>query len=179
MHTLLKLLLVTTLALITSVANAAFVNSTSGVGGKSGSFNETTNLGQVSVRSQDRFDQGYAYSQLEDTFTTAGVFSFDWKLVENNSSSTAGYLLNGNKIQLAFANDSLTEPTGTTTVTLVAGDAFGWFVESNLFGTGAFSSFDLSNASFTASPSAVPEPASAWLFGSALLVFAGVRRKQA
>lgn len=179
MHTLLKLLLVTTLALITSVANAAFVNSTSGVGGKSGSFNETTNLGEVTVQSLDRFDQGYAYSQLEDTFTTAGVFSFDWQLLGNNSSSTAGYLLNGNKIQLAFTNDSITKSTGTTTVTLAAGDAFGWFVESNLFGSAAKGSFSLRNASFTASPSAVPEPALAWLFGSSLLVFAGVRRKQA
>jgi len=179
MHKLIKFLLAMTFVFTASVANATFVNSTSGLGDNGGDFSETTGIGFVSVMGRERSDFGDAYSQLTNTFNTAGIFSFDWVLfVSGTTSATGGYLLNGNKIQLGFTDDFFTDPSGTTSVTLAAGDTFGWYIEAQIRGDSARGNLNLSNASFTASPSAVPEPATAWLFGSALLGLAGMRRKQ-
>jgi hypothetical protein len=179
MHKLIKFLLAMTFVFTASVANATFVNITSGVGSLIGNFDESTGSGSVAATAYERSDVGNAYSQLTDTFTTAGIFSFDWTLfVYSNSSAAGGYILNGNKIQLGFTDDFFKDVIGTTSVTLAAGDTFGWYIEAQLGGTGSLGSLNFSNASFTASPSAVPEPETAWLFGSALLGFAGMRRKQ-
>lgn len=180
MQSLLKLVLAASIALSASVANATFINSTSGVGSASGSYDEATGQGSLTVVTYDRGVVGTSYSQLVNTFATAGTFSFDWQLFtgSRDNQSVGGYLLNGNSYQLAFSDNYRNRPSGTTSVTLAAGDTFGWYVESYLQSDGSSGIFSLSNASFTASPSAVPVPAAAWLFGSALLGVAGLRRKQ-
>ncbi len=178
MHTLLKFLLATILAFSTTFANAAFIPTTSGAGTANYGFDELTGTGLL--RYETEKIGGYGYIQIEDTFTSAGIYSFDWMLYDTgvtNNPTSGGYLLNGVKFELGFVLNGNAPLTGSTSVALAAGDTFGWYLETTQRGSRRVE-FSLRNASFVSSPSAVPVPAAAWLFGSALLGFAGLRRKQ-
>lgn len=178
MNSIAKIALITTFLISSVIANAAFISTSSGAFSGNGEYNEATGTGVVRVFNVSK-GNGFTYAQIEDTFTTAGVFSFDWRLsrMSHDSPLAGGYLLNGTKFQLGFSDDFYIIPSGSTSVTIAAGDTFGWYVESTI-SSESESRFTLSNASFTPSPSAVPVPAAAWLFGSALLGVAGLRRKQ-
>lgn len=172
-----KLAVTMGLLLSASIANAAFVNTTTGSAYGYGSYDETANKAYLVVRSESK-SGGSSYTELVDTFATSGVFSFDWNM-SSNEIGRGGYLLNGTKFELGSFNGGFNSANGSTSVLLAAGDTFGWYLEGTFRADVGLVDFNISNARFTASPSAVPVPAAAWLFGSGLLGFASLRRKHA
>lgn len=109
-----------------------------------------------------------------DTFAEAATLTFQWHYstldVGEGELDPAGYVLNGIKTLLSGSSGE----SGTTTLSLAAGDNFGWYVHSNdgIGGAGSLS--------VTASIAAVPEPSTfAMLLGGLGLLSALARRKRA
>jgi hypothetical protein len=117
------------------------------------------------------------------TVSATETVSFDWSYITHDLYGSyydpAGYYLDGTFNQLSTNNDRDTstsgiDSSGITTVSLNAGDTFGWYVYStdSRYGRGEL---DISATDV----SATPEPSSLLLLGSGLAGLIGmVRRKR-
>lgn len=106
----------------------------------------------------------------------SGLVSFDWSYSSADSLAydRFGYLLNGSFTQLTQNDGQPTGFTGFTQFNVLQGDVFGFrvFSEDNIFGPGIAT---ISNFAAPNNFTAVPEPGSFALVGSAL-VGVGLRR---
>lgn len=108
------------------------------------------------------------------TIPADGTVTFDWFFDNTDlpAFETSGYLLNGTRIELS----PLGVPSVITlmeTVPVMAGDVFGFYVES-ADGIDAPGMLEISNFS-----APVPVPAAIWLLGSALAGLGVFRRRAA
>ena len=110
-----------------------------------------------------------------------GMVSFDWDYRTNDEGpeyDPFGWLLNGTFTQLTDSRGAGAQ-SGSTMFAVVVGDIFGFSAMSTDSQLGS-SLTTISNFSAPeVSVSAVPLPAAAWLFGSALLGFFGFSRRKA
>ena len=161
-------------------ASAAYVfsNDGTGDGSLSGSYPAFTITGS---------NDG---SGLEDTafylqhFTASEVVTFTWHYASADTGGTnfdpAGWILNNVETQLSVDGDPGTLSSGTTSVTVLAGDTFGFYVDSrdSSFGAGMLAvGQDLPPP--PPPPPANPEPPNAALVMAGLAaLFAAVRRRK-
>lgn len=184
MQTLLKLLLAATLTFSASFANANFVSFTQNGGGVR-DYGTTLSLDGMTSNPISN------YVSYTDTMAIGGTYSFDWIVIaQYGGKAIGGYLLNGVENELGSAQDlsrhgsgsGYTYSTVAMAVAVNVGDVFGWYLKEAPASRGRenVNALSIENVTFTpaTSPSAVPVPAAAWLFGSALLGVAGLRRKQ-
>ena len=116
-----------------------------------------------------------------DFTTTAladGMVSFDWVFMtadEGPDYDPFGYLVNDIFTQLTLDGSSGSQ-SGSTMFAVLAGDIFGFSARTldSQYGSGTTTLTNFSAPDV--SVSAVPVPAAAWLFASALLGFFGVKR---
>ena len=154
-----------------------FSNDGPGDGSLSGSYPAFTITGSDNGAGEDTA----LYLQ---TFTSSEIVTFTWHYASADSGGTnfdpAGWILNGVESQLSVNGDPGTLSDGTASVTVHAGDTFGFYVYSqdSLFGAGMLAvNQDLPPP--PPPPPAVPEPASAALAMAGLAaLFAAVRRRQ-
>ena len=178
MYTLFKSLITAYLLLSAAFAHAGFVTYTQN-GGSVVDFGTVIGINGMTRNPIAN------YITYTDTMSTSGTYSFDWLTrAAYNGTAITGYLLNGVETQIASVHDIhtyITDDRGSTSVTVAAGDVFGWYLRESPASTDRdwYNVFNVSNITFTAAaPSAVPVPAAAWLFGSGLLGLAGLRRKK-
>jgi hypothetical protein len=168
------LLFLSSTLLIQSNANAAFVQSQSGSAAYlSIDYDSNSNL----VYFAARFDKGLgnAFFTLTDTFTTPSTIVFDWFISSQSSGqSELGYLLNGTEFNLLGSN--LVTRGGPISVSVAAGDSFGWFLNHQATGDGQVTGV-FENISIVSSPSAVPENNIAMLMAAGLIGIAALRKK--
>lgn len=171
MNVLSKVLLLGVLSLGASAVQAyTLSNDNSGNGSVEDSYPSFTLLGSDYLSDPSSGPSLTSYSQ---TFDAPTVLSFNWVFttrdVDGGAFDKAGYVLNDDFTQLSidtlFTGES---NSGTTTVTIAAGQTFGWYIDSfdQFFGRGELK------------VTAIPLPASAALFASGLLGFAASRRKK-
>jgi len=170
------LLFLSSTLLIQSNANAAFVGSSTGnAESKNAAYDEISN--RVNFRAEGSKGGSDAYLTVVDVFPNAGTITFDWILNQNLNKTSIGYLVNGVETELAFSDVFNYRPSGSSSVLIDAGDTFGWFMKE----TGSVSSGALigtiSNISFVASPSAVPENNIVILMAAGLFGIAALRKK--
>ena len=160
-------------------ASAAYVfsNDGPGDGSLSGSYPAFTITGSNNGTDQDT-------ALYVQNFTSSQVVTFTWHYASADTGGTnfdpAGWILNGVETQLSVNGDPGTTSDGTTTVSVLAGDTFGFYVYSldSLFGAGMLAvNQDLPPP--PPPPPAIPEPANAALTmaGLAALFAAALRRK--
>ena len=158
-------------------ASAAYVfqNDASGDGSISGSYPAFTITGSNNGAGEDTA----LYLQ---SFTASEVVTFTWHYASADTGGTkydpAGWILNGVETQLSLNGDPGTTSDGTTTVSVHAGDSFGFYVYSqdSQFGAGMLAvGQDLPPPP----PPAIPEPSNAALTMAGLAaLFAAVRRRK-
>lgn len=105
----------------------------------------------------------------------SGVISFDWSYssIDSDDWDQAFYFVNGIPVFLA-QNDS--QGTGSESVSVLAGDTFGFRVFSR---DGAFGPGVLTISNFSADDAgAIPEPSTMLLMVAGLAVVFGARRRQ-
>ena len=115
---------------------------------------------------------GATFATYTETFGTAQTVAFNWNYTSHDSDGgywdPAGYVLNGNYVQLSNNGYSA---SGSTTVSVNAGDTFGWYESSvdSVEGRGEFN------------VSVVPEPGNLALLlaGLGALAIAARSRKSA
>lgn len=121
---------------------------------------------------------GSNYTTYTSTFTSPTTLTFNWSYTTHDCCGSywdpAGYVLNGSYTQLS--TDSQTQgqddTSGTTTVSIGAGDTFGWYVWSR-------DSYDgRGELAVTTSVAPTPEPGSLFLMGTGLLGVAGALRRK-
>lgn len=117
-------------------------------------------------------------TEFSTTFSEAATISFDWVYTTADSdllADAAGYVLNG----VFYSLNSTTSSTssGHTTVSVEAGDTFGWYVSST-DELGGRATLALTNVTLS-SVSAVPEPAplAGMIGGLAVLGLVARRRR--
>jgi len=113
-----------------------------------------------------------------------GVVSFDWSFSSRDEGpgfDPFGWLLNGAFTQLTVDGPNGSGPLtqlGSTMFNVLAGDIFGFSARSIDSCCGAATTTISNFSAPDVSVSAVPVPAAAWLFGSALLGFFGFSRRK-
>ncbi len=161
--------------LIQSNANAAFVGSTSGFGDfLVAAYNQDSN--EVDLTATGGKGGVNAYLTVTDIFPDAGTISFDWSAgLGSGNNISIGYLVNGVETELGFTDDRNNVPMGSNNVTVAKGDTFGWYFRA--IGGDSYMAAKISNISFVASPSAVPENNIAMLMAAGLIGIAALRKK--
>ena len=174
----------------TSVANAAVTFSgfsTAVTNGGDGSVSASSPFPTITITGSNN-GVGQSLTQYTATVATGGTFSFNWGYQSNDSSGAyvpaspfgpavyldpAGYIIGSTMYQLSGQNIN---SSGLQSVTLNAGDTFGWYVDStdSLYGAGVLS---ITPADVVTSP--VPEPSSyaMLLAGLGLIGFIAYRRR--
>jgi hypothetical protein len=116
-----------------------------------------------------------------DTAAAAQTLSFNWSYITHDCCGSfwdpAGYVVNGAYTQLSTNNNLATSgllginSSGSTTISIAAGDTFGWYVSStdSVLGRGELD--------VTATIVSTPEPAAMALLGTGLLGLGLVRRR--
>jgi hypothetical protein len=160
-------------------ASAAYVfsNDGPGDGSISGSYPAFTITGSNNGTEEDTA----LYLQ---NFSSSQIVTFTWHYASADTGGTnfdpAGWILNGVETQLSLNGDPGTTSDGTTTVTVQAGDTFGFYVYSqdSQFGAGMLAvNQDLPPP--PPPPPAIPEPRNAALMMAGLAaLFAAVRRRK-
>ncbi|AKR42584.1 hypothetical protein [Methylophilus sp. TWE2] len=169
------LLFLSSALLIQSNANAAFVGSTSGFGDfLVAAYNQDSN--EVDLTATGGKGGVNAYVTVTDYFADAGTISFDWNAsLRDGREISFGYLINGVETELGFTDDRNNVPMGSNNVTVAKGDTFGWYFRA--IGGDSYMAAKISNISFVASPSAVPENNIAMLMAAGLIGIAALRKK--
>ena len=148
----------------TLVNSPAFIN---------GSVSPSTGDATMITLTSDTTETG-GFTDFFITVPLSGTISFDWFFVNDDlpAFETSGYVLNGARTELSLGGlpSVVVLPT---MVAVVAGDVFGFYVES-LDGIDAPGMLEISNFS-----APVPLPAAIWLLGSALLGLGVFRRRTA
>ena len=147
-------------------AGYAFSNDNGGDGTLSGAFPSFTITG-----SDNGVDAGFDnVASYVQTFSAAASITFDWRYQTLDEGGGAfdpgGYVLDGVETPLSGFGGPGDGNSGRTTVTVEAGDTFGWYVESldSEFGAGMLA----------VDVEAVPEPSGAALLIAAIGVIAGL-----
>ena len=122
------------------------------------------------------FDNTTFYTQ---TFSAAATVTFTWQYASADTGSTAydpaGWVLNDVETQLSLNGDPGTASSGTWTVSVNAGDTFGFYVFSvdSLFGAGTLAiNEDLPP------PPPIPEPEDAALLMAGLAALFALARQR-
>ena len=184
-----KSLLLAAMLLNTTMASAAFVttntmneppNDDLGADGYvSGNFPSFTIVGANNGGGMYGDPIGGWLTTFADTFTSDTTVNFNYFISTSDVGGwgydSAGYFLNNIFTQLTPSHSDFFPPpvSGSVTVSVLAGDLFGWYARSNDGTSGRI------NMSVDAelSPSAVPVPAALPLMASALGAFGIARRR--
>lgn len=152
-----------------SAANAAYTFSdVNGGGSIAGTYPSFTITGSDNNKGQDS-------AQYTQFFASATSVSFTWSYTTQDCCGgfwdPAGYILNGVETQLSLNGNVGQGSSGSATVSIAAGDTFGWYVDSpdSIQGPGAI----------TINAAAVPEPANVLLMLAGMGAFAALRRRKA
>lgn len=171
------------LAMATAASAAPFVlfNTNGGTGAIIGSYPSFT-LNGADNAGASIIDNYTLYIELVDASET---LTFNWLYATLDDGGAAwdpaGYLINNTLYQLSPASSGAgIISAGTLTVTLAAGDTFGWYVNSidSRNGPGLLA-IAVTDETLTPAPvSAVPEPASLGMLLSGLLLVGGLARRR-
>jgi hypothetical protein len=120
------------------------------------------------------FDNGTAFNDYFDDFTFASMLSFQLRLYGPALSSPDGVSTSGSTFAFSMFSDAEgTIPALTTDTT----DGFAFTVGVNLDGTTTVNNFS-SQTTVGSGTSAVPEPSSLTLLGTAVVLFVTIRFRQ-
>lgn len=168
----LKLLPVVLLTVCTAAqADWTFRNDNGGDGYIVGSVPSFTLFGSDNGTVATEVDSAAVYEQV---FNSATSLTFHWTYTTQDLSGSywdpAGYLLNGNFVQLSTdveGGPGDGNGSGTTTVAIAANDSFGWYVYSP----------DSLDGRAMLAVSVVPEPSTGLLAAAGLAMLLGLRRR--
>jgi hypothetical protein len=161
-------------------ANAAWIlgNDNGGDGRLSGAFPAFTLTGSDNGGdpAAGGFDNTTFYTQ---TFAAAATLTFSWQYASADTGSTAfdpaGWVLDDVETQLSVNGPAGTPSGGTGTVSVNAGDTFGFYVYSldSLYGAGMLAiNEDLPP------PPAIPEPQDAVLLAAGLVALLALAKRR-
>jgi len=161
-------------------ANAAWTlsNDNGGDGSIAGAYPAFTLTGSNNGDpATDGFDNTTFYTQ---TFASAAIVTFTWQYASADTGSTAydpaGWVLDDVETQLSLNGDPGTASSGTWTVSVNAGDTFGFYVFSvdSLYGAGTLAI----NEALPPPPPPIPEPRDAALLMAGLAALFALARQR-
>ncbi len=176
-------ILLAAMLLSSSIASAEFVlNNTSGPIGdeRSGANGDVTgSFPAFTLSGSDGRQQDGYITTYTDTFSSDATINFDFTYLSGDSGGAqydpAGYLVNDVFTQLSPAVDKAYAPfSGSVTVSVLAGDLFGFYVRTN----DNIGGRALLTVNANVIPSAVPVPAALPLMASVLGIFGIARRRK-